>query len=155
MCSYYSNAVQIIPPHDAGIASAIDKHLDIDAAAWEVDGVIDSALCVDRTEDMKDAYFEMVAGLATRSKYAQSGSSLHRPSDPMSFVEKSIAKRLSFSPTHLCTASVYHSPIAPSYAPTASPNLTSSPYRNKRTPTRISQQSSFRTRRRRVRSSLR
>lgn len=33
---YYSNACQIIPPHDHGIAASIDNALEVDPVAFEV-----------------------------------------------------------------------------------------------------------------------
>lgn len=65
---YYANAVQIIPPHDAGIAAEIQKHLDIPAAAWQVDQLLDDPQNVDKTQEMTDAYFDMVKALAKRNR---------------------------------------------------------------------------------------
>ncbi|KAI5478217.1 hypothetical protein MNV49_005282, partial [Pseudohyphozyma bogoriensis] len=56
---YWENAVQIIPPHDGGIARMIDKSLEVDEEAW-------AATCEpwQGTEDMKARYFEMVKQLS-------------------------------------------------------------------------------------------
>ncbi|TRM59430.1 hypothetical protein BD626DRAFT_408902 [Schizophyllum amplum] len=53
---YWENAVQIIGPHDVGIAAAIEAHLE--PTTWAVDGLATSKLCVDVTQQMKDAYFQ-------------------------------------------------------------------------------------------------
>lgn len=55
---YWSNAVQIIPPHDAGIAATIEASLEVEGAAWVP--FIDTW---EGTKDMKEDYFKMVAGL--------------------------------------------------------------------------------------------
>ncbi|KAG0150594.1 hypothetical protein CROQUDRAFT_652195 [Cronartium quercuum f. sp. fusiforme G11] len=67
---YYSNAVQIIPPHDTGIAAAIEQNLEVDAEAWDIDLVTRSedTLCIDRTEEIKEEYLKLVATLTKRSR---------------------------------------------------------------------------------------
>ncbi|QLQ81802.1 hypothetical protein HG537_0G00560 [Torulaspora globosa] len=42
---YYSNGCQIIPPHDRGIAKAIDENLELWPRAWDWDQVLEEALC--------------------------------------------------------------------------------------------------------------
>lgn len=58
---YWANAVQIIPPHDSGIAARIDESLEVDAEAWNV---ADDAEPWLGTEDMKREYLKMAAELA-------------------------------------------------------------------------------------------
>ncbi|KAL1683484.1 hypothetical protein EV122DRAFT_201446 [Schizophyllum commune] len=58
---YWENAVQIIAPHDTGISASIEQHLE--PTTWSVDGLASSALCVDVTQQMKDAYFESLLNI--------------------------------------------------------------------------------------------
>lgn len=58
---------QIISPHDTGIAAAIQANLE--PKVWDVDSLTTSALCEDRTEDMKAAYFAALSSLSS-SRYA-------------------------------------------------------------------------------------
>lgn len=55
---YWSNAVQIIPPHDAGIAAKIDNSLDVDDEAW-----IPYDHTWDRTDELKTEYTAMIKSL--------------------------------------------------------------------------------------------
>ncbi|CAE6335727.1 unnamed protein product [Rhizoctonia solani] len=60
---YWENAVQIISPHDAGIASAIEANLQ--PIAWDLDSLANvDHLVVDRTEEMTIAYLEYIASLS-------------------------------------------------------------------------------------------
>ncbi|KAG7452946.1 uncharacterized protein BT62DRAFT_959078 [Guyanagaster necrorhizus] len=56
---YWENAVQIIAPHDAGISESIKANLE--PKTWDVANITSSNLCLDRTAQMKDAYFESLA----------------------------------------------------------------------------------------------
>lgn len=56
------NAVQIIPPHDAGIAESIDESLEVDEAAWKT---LEDENEWTGTEEMKSAYLKMSSSLAT------------------------------------------------------------------------------------------
>ncbi|KAH8102870.1 hypothetical protein BXZ70DRAFT_1057060, partial [Cristinia sonorae] len=58
---YWENAVQIIGPHDTGISNAIMANLE--PRTWDTDSIVSSPLCVDHTEEMKDAYFEALSTL--------------------------------------------------------------------------------------------
>ncbi|ORY87393.1 hypothetical protein BCR35DRAFT_320944 [Leucosporidium creatinivorum] len=60
---YWSNSVQIIPPHDDGIAARISQSLDVARSVWDLSS---TAPAWDGTEDMKRQYLEMAASLATR-----------------------------------------------------------------------------------------
>ncbi|KAJ3553346.1 hypothetical protein NM688_g3665 [Phlebia brevispora] len=60
---YWENAVQIISPHDKGISDSIKANLI--PVTWDVDGLQTSPLCVDRTEEMKKAYFQCLNSLCT------------------------------------------------------------------------------------------
>ncbi|KAG9019489.1 Phosphoglucomutase-3 [Tulasnella sp. 427] len=58
---YWQNAVQIIEPHDKGIADSIMANLEPGSTAWNVDDVTESPLCFDKTEEMKELYLEQVS----------------------------------------------------------------------------------------------
>ncbi|EIN07648.1 hypothetical protein PUNSTDRAFT_88245 [Punctularia strigosozonata HHB-11173 SS5] len=60
---YWENAVQIIAPHDKGIAAAILENLE--PWSWDTDKAVSSSLRADVTAEMHEAYF---ANLAARSK---------------------------------------------------------------------------------------
>ena len=60
---YWSNAVQIIPPHDHGIASAILESLEVPEEAWQVDSPSDEGKW-DGTRDMVNKYMEMTETLS-------------------------------------------------------------------------------------------
>ena len=55
--------MQIIPPHDAGIAARIDQSLEVDEEAWTI--VSDPW---QRTEEMKARYFAMSQSLSQQPK---------------------------------------------------------------------------------------
>ncbi|KAJ7074390.1 hypothetical protein C8F01DRAFT_1100349 [Mycena amicta] len=96
---YWENAVQIIGPHDKGISASIAANLE--PKTWLNEQLYSSPLCVDRTEEMKDAYFANLAELnLTRSfnetsKIKFVNTSMHGVSDP--FVSKAFAL-FGFSP---------------------------------------------------------
>ncbi|KAL4249554.1 phosphohexose mutase family protein [Abortiporus biennis] len=77
---YWENAVQIISPHDAGISEAIKANLE--PRTWDLEAADKSALCIDRTDQMKDAYFN------TLSKLCDSKSLNSRT--PLKFVNTSM-----------------------------------------------------------------
>ncbi|KAH9444330.1 hypothetical protein Pst134EA_032348, partial [Puccinia striiformis f. sp. tritici] len=57
---YYSNAVQIISPHDKGIAASIEQNLDIDEEAWSTEptpGVCEE-LMIHRTKGNSRCLFQ-------------------------------------------------------------------------------------------------
>ncbi|KAJ6500366.1 hypothetical protein C8R45DRAFT_820604 [Mycena sanguinolenta] len=56
---YWENAVQIIGPHDKGISASIKANLE--PQTWMTAQL--HSLCLDRTEEMKDAYFTNLASL--------------------------------------------------------------------------------------------
>ncbi|PBK96517.1 hypothetical protein ARMGADRAFT_699497 [Armillaria gallica] len=56
---YWENAVQIIAPHDAGISESIKANLE--PKTWDVASITSSDICLDKTAEMKDAYFESLA----------------------------------------------------------------------------------------------
>lgn len=60
---YWSNGIQIISPHDTGIAAAILENLK-PAVSWDTSGVRAHDLCENRTEEMKDAYFQHISTLS-------------------------------------------------------------------------------------------
>jgi len=66
---YWSNAVQIIPPHDHGIASKIQESLEIDEQAWEKDSASNKSEW-DGTEEMIQKYIAMTGELSSRKEYA-------------------------------------------------------------------------------------
>ncbi|KAL0947282.1 hypothetical protein HGRIS_013402 [Hohenbuehelia grisea] len=59
---YWENAVQIISPHDVGIAASIKAHLQ--PKTWDTAQLQSSSLCVDPTAEMKEAYFTQLAKLS-------------------------------------------------------------------------------------------
>ncbi|KAH7906231.1 hypothetical protein BJ138DRAFT_1175028 [Hygrophoropsis aurantiaca] len=58
---YWENAVQIIGPHDKGIAGAITENLV--PRTWDISQLHQNGLCIDCTQDMKDAYFNSLLHL--------------------------------------------------------------------------------------------
>lgn len=62
---YWENAVQIIGPHDVGIAQSIMQHLE--PRVHDASQVIDSGLCIDCTEEMKKAYFHSLSNLRAKT----------------------------------------------------------------------------------------
>ncbi|KII88880.1 hypothetical protein PLICRDRAFT_159795 [Plicaturopsis crispa FD-325 SS-3] len=61
---YWENAVQIIGPHDTGIAAAITENLQPGATAWDPQNVFSDPLCVDRTQSMRALYLENVSSMS-------------------------------------------------------------------------------------------
>ena len=53
---------QIIGPHDTGISESILANLD--PKRWDADSVLMDPLCVDRTREMVEGYFNHIASLA-------------------------------------------------------------------------------------------
>lgn len=68
---YWDNAVQIVPPHDAGISKAIEESLEIDAELWDTSD--ESAWS--GSQAIKDDYFEWATSLCS-SKAVNSDSDL-------------------------------------------------------------------------------
>ena len=60
---YWENAVQIISPHDEGIAASILENLEPAGNAWDRGSVISSTDCIDNTEELIRGYFEQLAKL--------------------------------------------------------------------------------------------
>ncbi|KIO34808.1 hypothetical protein M407DRAFT_13475 [Tulasnella calospora MUT 4182] len=58
---YWQNAVQIIEPHDRGIAESIKANLEPGPSAWSVDDVTESPLYFDKTEEMTELYLDQVS----------------------------------------------------------------------------------------------
>jgi len=65
---YWSNAVQIIPPHDHGIASKIQESLEIDEQTWNIDSASNKSEW-DGTEEMIQKYTAMTGELSSRKEY--------------------------------------------------------------------------------------
>ena len=61
--------LQIIDPHDAGIAGSILQNLVPDGRLWDPEVFLSSSACIDRTQELTKAYFGYISGL--RTKYAQ------------------------------------------------------------------------------------
>jgi len=59
---------QIIDPHDSGIADSILQNLTPDERVWNPGTLLSSNDCIDRTQELTQAYFEYISGLQT--KYA-------------------------------------------------------------------------------------
>ncbi|KZT69052.1 hypothetical protein DAEQUDRAFT_811725 [Daedalea quercina L-15889] len=83
---YWENAVQIIEPHDKGIAASIKVNLEPET--WSVESIRSSPLCLDKTNEMREAYFEHIASLCLRKSLNAStpvkfvNTSMHGVSDP-------------------------------------------------------------------------
>ncbi|GAA5845911.1 hypothetical protein JCM9279_002421 [Rhodotorula babjevae] len=58
---YWENAVQIIPPHDHGIASAIEESIEVDADAWNPPAATDGW---SGTDELVKLYLDMVASMS-------------------------------------------------------------------------------------------
>ncbi|BGP12039.1 hypothetical protein JCM10049v2_007959 [Rhodotorula toruloides] len=70
---YWSNAIQIIPPHDSGIAAAILESLDVDEGAWDPPK---DATGWDGTHELVKQYMDMVKQLSTNASTNASSSLL-------------------------------------------------------------------------------
>lgn len=57
---------QIIDPHDSGIAGSILQNLIPDERLWNPGTLLRSSDCIDRTQELTQAYFEYISGLKTR-----------------------------------------------------------------------------------------
>lgn len=55
------DALQIIGPHDVGIAQSIQQNLEL--RVHDASEVLKSDLCIDRTEEMKRGYFSSLRNL--------------------------------------------------------------------------------------------
>ncbi|CCM02916.1 uncharacterized protein FIBRA_05030 [Fibroporia radiculosa] len=77
---YWENAVQIIEPHDKGISNSIKANLE--PKVWDHSGVQSSALCIDVTNEMVEAYFESVSALTSHRTV--------NPQTPLKFVNTSM-----------------------------------------------------------------
>ncbi|KAF8185026.1 hypothetical protein K438DRAFT_1837279 [Mycena galopus ATCC 62051] len=83
---YWENAVQIIGPHDKGISASIKANLE--PQTWMTEQLHSHSLCMDRTQEMKDAYFFNLSSLnksrllngQTKAKFVN--TSMHGVSDP-------------------------------------------------------------------------
>ncbi|EJD05673.1 phosphoglucomutase 1 [Fomitiporia mediterranea MF3/22] len=60
---YWENAVQIISPHDTGIAKAIEENLE--PVSWDTRIVESSSSCEDVTESMIESYYATLQSLST------------------------------------------------------------------------------------------
>ncbi|KIJ69608.1 hypothetical protein HYDPIDRAFT_80976 [Hydnomerulius pinastri MD-312] len=108
---YWENAVQIIEPHDKGIAEAILNNLEPKIA--DVSNILASSLCLDRTDEMKARYFDLINTLATPKpseglrtvKFVN--TSMHGVSDPFA---SEVFKRANFEPFIPVEAQQYPDP---------------------------------------------
>jgi hypothetical protein len=53
--------LQIISPHDSGISESILANLE--PKRWDADSVLMDPLCIDRTREMLEGYFDHIASL--------------------------------------------------------------------------------------------
>ncbi|KAG1736758.1 hypothetical protein EDB19DRAFT_1637442 [Suillus lakei] len=93
---YWENAVQIIGPHDIGIAQSILQNLE--PRVHDASQVIESGLCVDCTEEMKREYFNSLSDLRAKTlsnSVAFVNTSMHGVGDPFTYKAFEIA---GFSP---------------------------------------------------------
>lgn len=65
---YWSNGVQIVPPHDAGIAAEIEKSLEVSEEAWTVPPEVGFWK---GTEEMKAKYVELTKSLCSQPESAK------------------------------------------------------------------------------------
>lgn len=63
---YWENAVQIIPPHDAGIAAEIDASLEVSPEAFVISTNPEHGGW-EGTEEMKGRYIKMTESLSVQS----------------------------------------------------------------------------------------
>jgi hypothetical protein len=63
--SFFTECIvlQIIGPHDVGIAESIQQNLE--PRVHDASEVLKSSLCIDRTEEMKRGYFNSLRNLRT------------------------------------------------------------------------------------------
>jgi hypothetical protein len=52
---------KIIGPHDKGISASI--HANLEPKTWLMEQLYSSPMCLDRTQEMKDAYFSNLSAL--------------------------------------------------------------------------------------------
>ncbi|KAF8841010.1 hypothetical protein BDN67DRAFT_950632 [Paxillus ammoniavirescens] len=96
---YWENAVQIINPHDMGIAQAILDNLE--PGINDNFDVYASPLCLDRTDEMKESYFALINAMANpKSRVALSpvkfvNTSMHGVSDVFA---SEVFRRANFEP---------------------------------------------------------
>ncbi|OAV91351.1 hypothetical protein PTTG_01690 [Puccinia triticina 1-1 BBBD Race 1] len=91
---YYSNAVQIISPHDKGIAASIEQNLEIDEEAWNTEPTMQTkALVINRTQEIQDAYFKAISGLVRHSRSENSETPIKFVYTPMHGVGYTFATR--------------------------------------------------------------
>ncbi|XP_055061606.2 phosphopentomutase [Misgurnus anguillicaudatus] len=57
---YWANGAQIIPPHDKGIAAAIEENLEPWAESWDADGAVQSPLRKDPYKEIHKAYYQSI-----------------------------------------------------------------------------------------------
>lgn len=68
---YWGNGCQIIPPHDAGIAAAIEQNLEL----WELPAELPPALVYDPTQQIAASYYsKLTAHLHMRSAEANAAA---------------------------------------------------------------------------------
>ncbi|KIJ17245.1 phosphomannomutase [Paxillus involutus ATCC 200175] len=97
--AYWENAVQIINPHDTGIAQAILDNLE--PRINDNFDVYASPLCLDRTDEMKESYFALIDAMANpKSRVALSpvkfvNTSMHGVSDVFA---SEVFRRANFEP---------------------------------------------------------
>ena len=58
--------LQIIDPHDLGIADSILLNLTPDERLWNPETFLTSSDCPDKTKELTQAYFEYISGLQTK-----------------------------------------------------------------------------------------
>ncbi|KAI6167200.1 hypothetical protein EDD17DRAFT_1543402 [Pisolithus thermaeus] len=94
---YWENAVQIIAPHDVGIAESILQNLE--PRLDNMPDVYTSPLCVDCSDSMRESYFTLIQGLVTAQVTHPSAkfvnTSMHGVSDP--FISEAF-RRTGFTP---------------------------------------------------------
>jgi len=57
---YWANGAQIIPPHDKGIAAAIEQNLEPWPESWDTDKALQSSLLNDPYQDIHREYCQTI-----------------------------------------------------------------------------------------------
>ena len=57
---YWDNGAQIVPPHDKGIAQAIEENLEPWPQAWDTEEALSSPLLKDPYQDIHQQYFKAI-----------------------------------------------------------------------------------------------
>ena len=76
---HWGSGSQIIPPHDAGIAAAIDANLAPWQEEYDCDNVLSHPLAKDVTDEIADAYYAEIVKLLAVPRTSPEGATAPRP----------------------------------------------------------------------------